>query len=138
MNESSDKKIEISDMSVDELMEVAKKRLSKPIKKKTKNKSISERSDIIKEFILAENVKSHTSIKVPSILVYDKYHKWATLENDHKLLTIVAFNKEFGKIFKAVTLSKNKYYLLHPEGFNLSDEHHASLKEKYTNFKKKS
>lgn len=115
-------------------MEVAKKKLSKPIKK-SKNKGIADRTDIIKDFILAESIKSHSSIKVPSILVYDRYYKWNS-NREHKLLTIVSFNKEFSKIFKIVMIGRSKYYLLHPEGFNLSDENYASLKEKYTNFKK--
>lgn len=135
--ESSDKKIHIADMSVDELMEVAKKTLSKPIRSKSKNKNLADRTDIIKDFILSENIKSHSSIKVPSILVYDRYYKWANMTSDHKLLSIVSFNKEFAKIFKVVTMGKSKYYLLHPEGFNLSDENYVGLKEKYTNFKKK-
>lgn len=134
----ADKKIQIQDLSVDELMEVARKPLSKPIKKrKNKDKSVVERSEIIKDFILSEKIKSHATIKVASVFVYDRYYKWANLVNDHKILNIVTFNREFSKLFKMLTSGRNKYYLLHPEGFNLSDENYATIKEKYTNFKKK-
>lgn len=138
MDESSSdiKKVNIADLTVDELMAVAKRPLKKPIKKKKTGQGYTNRTEHIKDFILSENIKSHASILVPSLVVYDRYFKWVANSPDSPL-HINMFSKEFNKMFKAVTRGKQKCYLLHPEGFNLSDEYYASIKEKYSNFKKK-
>ncbi len=107
----------LEELSVDELMKVAQKKLSK------KTKVISRRLthlEEIKQFILSEDLKSHSSMSVPAILVYDRYKKWCEL-NHIKIKGQNIFFKEFKNHFKSLKLHNLVRYQIAADGFDLSD-----------------
>ena len=106
----------LEDLSVDDLMKIASKKLSK------KTKVISRRLshlDEIKQFILSEDIKS-SNTPVPAVVIYDRYKRWCDL-NHTKVRARNVFFKEFKNHFKSVKSGGMLRYLINPDGFDLTD-----------------
>lgn len=130
------KKMAIEDMSVDQLMEVAKQKLKKPIKPKKRKEKIIK-IDQLKEFVVSEGIKSHHTVRVLSLVVYERYVKWAEATAQEEVMNFINFNREFSKLFKDVMYSKERYFMLHPEGFNISESHYETVREAHKKKKNK-
>lgn len=114
----------LEDLSVDELMVIAKKPLSK--KTRVVSSKLSHLEEI-KQFILSEDIKSHPTIAVPAIMIYERYKKWCGLNNmDVRGRNI--FFKEFKNHFKQNKIGGLVKYHITPDGFDLSDSNLIKLK----------
>lgn len=103
----------INKLSIEELMEIAKH----PIKEMDEFKHLPP----VRRFVMADKV-GHGDVKIPAMLVFDRYLKWA---NNHKIevLSKVKFFQELALYFTKVKVSNGFVYLMSPEGFNLSPEY---------------
>lgn len=103
----------INKLSLEELMEIAKH----PIKEVDEFKHLPP----VRRFIASDKV-AHGDVKIPAMLIYDRYVKWA---NNHKLelLTKVKFFQELALYFTKIKERSGFVYLMGPDGFNLSPEY---------------
>ncbi len=108
-------------LSIEDLIAVAKK----PLKEKPKKQNGS----MIEKFIQEERLSTGT-IKINLALVYDRYYKWCDI--NHTIpVTIREFSKELKFFFPKVVRKEGTFYIMSLEGFNMSLENEAILKEKY-------
>lgn len=100
-------------LSIQELMEIAKN----PIKEEDEFKHLPP----VRRFIVSDKIQ-HGDYKIPAILIYDRYARWA---NKHKLEIIsqVKFFKELALYFNKIRISEGFAYIMSPEGFNLSPDY---------------
>lgn len=124
-NENNNKRIE--ELTVDELMKVAQRKLKTPRKYKNKN---LENTDVIKQFVVSENIKSHQNILVHNLVVYDRFNRWC-LNNAITPIGPIKFAREFNKMFKHKIRKSIKYYLLHPEGFSMMESEQEAIIKKH-------
>lgn len=116
----------LDELTVEELMIVAKQKI-KTGKNKRFDKKIS-RVEEIKQFIVAEGIKSHTSILIPSVLIYDRYFKWCQ-NNNVNPIALRTFSTELSKIFIKKNKANTAHFYLNPEGFLVQE--YESIKNKY-------
>lgn len=112
------------------LIEIAKKTPKVPFKK---DKS---ELDEVKQFILDNNLKSHGTATVPASVIYARYFQWSR-HNSKKPKNPVYFFTRFKLHFNQRIMGNKTYYLLHPEGFDLSIENISLANDEYKKSRKK-
>ena len=105
-----------------ELMELAKK----PLKD---NDKTLKKLPVIRQFIISEKIRQD-EYKIPAILIFDRYKKWA-FTHGYKVLSITKFFIEFKKFFEKSVTNKGATYKISPEGFDLSDQYLQEVNAKY-------
>lgn len=103
-------------LSLDELINLAKK----PLKKKEKKKQL-ERFGSLKRFLISEEIEQGEE-HIQAILFYDRYTKWCKLNNEPNKLNLNAFYLELKLHFNKVKHRNTICYLASPKGFDLSPE----------------
>lgn len=98
-------------LSIEELMEIAKH----PLKKDPASELAP-----VKRFIVSAGLKDGDN-RIPAAVIWDRYLTWAT-ENNIKIVSLIAFFKEFAKYYNRITTKYGRVYLLSHDGFDLSDE----------------
>ncbi len=111
------------------LINIAKKQPKKEFKKDETNEL-----DDIRQYISDCNIKSFNE-KIPAHLVYNRYRHWAKI-NNVPLRSSVNFFQKFSFFFNKKTTGGSKYYLLHPEGWDLTFESLRISREQYNNGRK--
>ena len=114
----------LQDLNIDDLIKIAQK----PLAKKTKvvSRKLSHLEEI-KQFILSEDIKSHPTIQVPALLIFDRYKTWCNL-NDIEIRGVNIFFKEFKNHFKMIRVSGVTKYYISSDGFDMSDSYFQKLK----------
>lgn len=110
----------VSEMSLQELMEIAKN----PIKEDEFRKLTP-----VKRFVMADGVEVG-DYKMPAALIYDRYVKWAE-KYKVRPLNKVEFFKEFAKYFNKSRTSDGFVYMTSTKGFDLSPDYLAIIKEQH-------
>lgn len=108
----------IAELSVEQLMEIAKK----PIKDDEYKKLPPA-----KRFIVSEGIEAG-DYKVPAILIWDRYVKWAK-HNKVKSVSQIAFFKELALYFDKVRLTNAYGYMVTVKGFDLSPSYVEYVKQ---------
>ncbi|NDE09872.1 MAG: hypothetical protein EBZ95_04810 [Chitinophagia bacterium] len=103
----------INKLTIEELMEIAKH----PIKEVDEFKHLPP----VRRFIASDKI-SQGDIKIPAMLIYDRYLKWT---NSHKIEEVskVKFFQELALYFTKIRSTDGYVYLMGPDGFNLSPEY---------------
>lgn len=97
------------------LIELAKKPLKTPIKKRI----IKSELDEVRQFITEHDIQPHGTVLVPAVLIYDKYIKWCKLNNT-KAKGVAQFFSKFKLYFNSAISQNMSHYHIHPKGFDLS------------------
>lgn len=117
---------DISELSVEELMALAKKKIDK-------QDDVKHLSDV-HQFILAENLK-RGEIPIPAFMIYNRYIKWVDSMN-RIALSNQKFFREFKHYFTRTQDRYGIYYLMQANGFDLSAGNKAEGKRIFRNVKK--
>ncbi len=112
----------MSNKTIEELIQLAKRQLKKKDKKLSKLSSVTQ-------YKIQEKVNPGTEL-VSALVVFDSYIKWAYLNNEVPLTKIMFF-KEFKLHFKKKTNKDGVFYLLDSVGFNLTSQHRQMLIEEH-------
>lgn len=110
------------ELTLEELMLIAKKPVKDP-------KEFNKHLRPAKRFIISCDVKFKENSFVPAFIIYDRYERWCQL-NDIKPVTVTAFFSEFKIYFKQIKKRDYIVYEIDSEGFDLSEENIAFLKQK--------
>lgn len=113
-------------LSVDELIELAKK----PIKDDELKKLPP-----VKRFVVSSGIEEGSE-KIPAILIYDRYLNWAKAYKV-KHLNKSMFFKELSLYFDKVRISKGFAYVMSPKGFNLTPEYYQLVNQQNPTFRKR-
>ncbi len=121
----------INKLSIEELMAIAKQ----PIKENDEFKHLPP----VRRFIASDKI-AYGDVKIPAMLVYDRYIKWAN-NNKIEVLSKVKFFQELALYFTKIKVTNGFVYLMGPDGFNLSPEYleliNADRKRNFHGKKKK-
>jgi hypothetical protein len=131
MNSNNDKKIS-QQQDLLKLIEIAKKEPKVAFKKDP----ISDFDDI-RQFIADNNIRSHGTARIPAHLIYTRYVNWCRLNNVEPRKS-VGFFKRFKKLFNTKTQNNLSYYLLYPEGWDMTFESLSLSREQYNAEKRRS
>lgn len=101
---------DVSKLSVEELMEIAKL----PVKPLPKKMSPA------KQFIIADGLEQGTD-HIPASVIYARYTNWAKAANLEPI-TSGKFFKEFRLYFKKIIRQNISHYILSVKGFNMALE----------------
>lgn len=118
---------------VQTLIQIAKKKLKTPIKRRTTHRSELEQ---VRLFIEETNLKPHSSIHIPGFIIYDKYVKWCEIHNTKPTSKQFFFNK-FKLYFNSKIFNSVRNYYVSPEGFDLSFQNLEFVKNEEKKNKKK-
>lgn len=119
---------EVEELTVEELMKIAKKKLKNPTK--ASRKTQEDKNHHIKEFIISENIKSHANILVPSLVIYDRYHNWCKNNFPDNIVSPRLFTQELKKTFKFKMVKNVTNFYINPTGFDLYSYEQLKLKYK--------
>ena len=108
---------DLSQLTPEQLMELAKN----PVKD-TRKRNLSP----VREFIVSANIVAG-DYAIPGLIIYDRYRQWCKA-NSIVPITNYSFFLEFKLHFTRKVKVDGKYYLLSPEGFDLSPAHLSKLK----------
>lgn len=118
------KKIYTKD-EIDALMQVAKKPLKVPIKKKLSGAdryNTAQSVEQVRNFIEQQNLNGGiTKLPIPVELIYNRYLIWCK-NNFEKSTPYLTFFKKFRLFFNMKKIGGQTHYLLNPEGFDLSEQ----------------
>lgn len=127
---------DLAKATVEELLQLAQKPLEN-----TFDKRLETAVGPVKYFIISDGLKDGTE-KIPSSHVYARYIKWVKNNGNVDLLSIRDFSCELKKYFKRINRYDGVYYLMSPEGFDMSphalQESRAMFKIGKSNAKDKS
>jgi hypothetical protein len=118
----SQSKADYSKLSIEQLIAVAKNPIKKKLEKQT--------GSMIDRFISDEKLSTGT-VRIHVAIIYDRYVKWCSY-NNRIPVKVKEFSTEFKFYFPKVSNKNGVFYVLSPDGFNISMENQAINKEKYT------
>jgi hypothetical protein len=111
---------DLSQLTPEQLMDLAKN----PIKETRKTKFSP-----VKEFIVSAGITAG-DYPIPGLIVYDRYRSWCKSYSITPI-TNYSFFLEFKLHFTRKVKVDGKYYLLNPEGFDLSPQHLSKLRSEH-------
>lgn len=115
------------------LIEIARKKLKTPIKKRTAKDS---ELDHIRQFIQEHQIVHHDKLTVPAFVIYHKYQEWCKLNNARPNTKVVFFSK-FKLYFNSRAYNSVKEYYINPTGFDLTEQHLEYIRNEEAKNKKK-
>lgn len=121
---------DLSKLTPQELIELAKKGLEQP--QDNSLKSLSS----VNRFIISENIQSGKE-KIPAIIIYARYYTWASINNED-IISQPKFFQELQLYLVRKATGKGVFYFVNPTGFNLSKEYFIQAKQKHLAVKRNS
>lgn len=135
------KKLDLQNSDISNLMEIAKIPLKVPIRKKLSGASRNEAAhsvEQIRQFIKDEGLDSQSfRLPIPAALIYNRYCLWCK-NNYEDIKHYLLFFKKFRLFFNMKKIGNETNYEVNPAGFDTTEENKQFIKNESTKKKSKS